>query len=200
VSLESLARYHAADAWTWERLALTRARVIAGPVHLRKEIENIIEGALARKTDPIKLRHDARAMREKLASQFPAKDNWDLKFVPGGLVDIEFCVQYLQLLHGWESSAVLRQSTVAAIEQLSARGFLGADDAADLLAAAHLQLALLQTLRVAAAGPFDATETSEGMKALLVRAGESENFAALEARLADLQSRARRAFEKLLYG
>lgn len=199
VSLESFARYHAGEAWTWERLALTRARVIAGPPDLRAKIERVIEDSLAREADVVKLRKDARAMREKLAAQFPAKDKWDLKFTPGGLVDIEFCVQYLQLCHGWEVAAVLRQGTVAAIEQLQTHGFLVRNDAQKLLCAADLQLGLLQVLRIAAAGPFNAVEASDGMKLLLVRAGGTEDFEALETLLADVQSRARGVFDKLLY-
>ena len=197
VSLESFARYHAAEAWTWERLALTRARMIAGPRHLGKAIELAIANTLTRGPLEAQLRHDARAMREKLAAQFPPKDRWDLKFAPGGLVDIEFCVQFLQLLHGRDEPDVLRQTTTEAIEQLSAHGILMQDDAADLFNGTKLQLALLQVVRIAAAGPFDATGASEGMKALLVRAGETENFAALESRLVDAQSRARVVYEKL---
>jgi len=176
---------------------LQRAPLLDLPVHLREEVEKIIEDALVRKADETKLRRDARAMREKLASQFPAKDRWNLKFASGGLVDIEFCVQYLQLLHGFECPAVLRQNTVAAIENLSARGFLAAVDTADLLSAAHLQLALLQILRIAVGGRFDVADASEGMKTLLVRTGEAKDFAVLESRLADVQARARGVFEKL---
>jgi glutamate-ammonia-ligase adenylyltransferase len=197
VSLESFMRYHASEAWTWERLALTRARVIAGPAQLRAQIERAIGSTLTRKVDEAQLRQETRAMREKLAAQFRAKDKWDLKFAPGGLVDIEFCAQYLQLRQACETADVLRQNTVSAIERLSAHGLLESGDAADLLAAAHLQLSLLQILRIAAAGPFDAPEASEGMKALLVRAADAANFSALETRVADAQSRARAVFERL---
>ena len=197
VSLESFTRYHADDAWTWERLALTRARVIAGPAQLREAVEKVVADALTRKVDETKLRDDARAMRGKLQSQFPARDKWDLKFAPGGLVDIEFCVQYLQLLRGPESPAVLHQNTATAIEQLSARGFLAPYDAASLLRAVRLQLALLQILRIASAGHFDSAGASEGMKSLLVRAGKAEDFAALEIRLAEAQYHARGVFERL---
>ena len=197
VSLESFMRYHASEAWTWERLALTRARVIAGPAQLRAQIERAIGSTLTRKADEAQLRQETRAMREKLAAQFRAKDKWDLKFAPGGLVDIEFCAQYLQLRQACETADVLRQNTVSAIERLSTHGLLDSGDAADLLAAAHLQLSLLQILRIAAAGPFDAPEASEGMKALLVRAVDAANFSALETRVADAQSRARAVFERL---
>jgi glutamate-ammonia-ligase adenylyltransferase len=198
VSLESFARYHAGEAWTWERLALTRARVIAGEEKLKQKVEAAIRRTLAKEPDQPVLLCESRAMRDKLARQFPANDKWDLKFAPGGLVDIEFCAQYLELLHGSKAPDILRQNTVAAIEQLSARGFLDSSGAAHLVAAARLQLALLQILRIAAAGAFDAASASEGMKALLARAGNTENFVALEICLSDAQSRARAVFEKLL--
>jgi glutamate-ammonia-ligase adenylyltransferase len=197
VSLESFTRYHATGSWTWERLALTRARVIAGPPHLRERIEVVIRNTLARNADETLLRRDAGAMREKLAAQFPGKDRWDLKFAAGGLVDIEFCAQHLQLLHGRQAPGVLAQNTVCAIALLSADGFLNQEDAQALLAAARLQLALLQVLRIAAGGAFVAASASEGMKALLARAGEVENFVALESQLAGAQSRARKVFERM---
>lgn len=197
VSLESFTRYHGSEAWTWERLALTRARVIAGPARLRGAIKGVIERTLTRKPDAEQLQHDAWAMREKLAAQFPARDRWDLKFAPGGLVDIEFSVQYLQLLHAWETPAILQQNTVAATEQLLAQGFLAANDAEHLLRATHMQLALLQVLRIATAGPFNAAEASGGMKALLARAGRAEDFSALERHLGETQSGARGVFDKL---
>jgi glutamate-ammonia-ligase adenylyltransferase len=197
VSLESFTRYQTTEAWTWERLALTRARIVAGPEPLRRQIEAVVRSTLSRQPDPLLLRRDAGAMRDKLAAQFPAKDKWDLKFAQGGLVDIEFCTQYLQLLHAWQAPEVLRQNTVAAIEQLASRHSLAAGDAAGLLDAARFQLALLQVLRIAAAGAFDAGGASEGMKHLLARAGEAENFRALETQLVDVQSRARGVFEKL---
>jgi len=198
VSLESFSRYHAGEAWTWERLALTRARVIAGPEKLKHEVEAAIGRALAKEPNPRKLLQDCRDMREKLARQFAAKSKWDLKFAPGGLVDIEFCAQYLELLHGWEVPDTLQPDTVMAIECLSAHGFLDSSDAADLLNAARLQHALLQVLRIAAAAPFESSDVSEGMKALLARAGGADDFDGLEAGLGDAQSRARGVFEKLL--
>jgi hypothetical protein len=95
---------------------------------------------------------------------------------------------------------VLKQNTVSAIEQLSAQGFLAQADTTDLLGAAHLQLALLQALRIASPGPFEAASASEGMKGLLTRAGGAEDFSALEANLVDSQIRARAVFEGLFAG
>ncbi len=124
VSLQSFARYHAEDAWTWERLALTRARVIAGPSALLQKIEAIVRDSLSRKVEPERLARDVREMRSKLELQFPARGPWDLKFVRGGLVDIEFVTEFLQLLHAWEAPEILDPNTISALGQLRGAGFL----------------------------------------------------------------------------
>jgi glutamate-ammonia-ligase adenylyltransferase len=73
VSLESFQRYHAADAWTWERLALTRARVIAGPAALSGRIKAVVRDTLCRHSDWGKLRADSSEMRAKVAAHTPDK-------------------------------------------------------------------------------------------------------------------------------
>lgn len=198
VSLQSLERYHAQDAWTWERLALTRARVVAGPDLLRQKTEAVIRRALTRSAEPEKLARDARAMRDKLAMQFPPHSGWDLKFAPGGLVDIEFVCQYLQLLCAPQDPTVLDSNTVSSLERLATAGCLTKQHADVLIDAAKLQLALLHVLRISLAGRFDPDLATRGMKALLVRAGGTEDFPELEKSLALAQSRARSVFEALL--
>jgi glutamate-ammonia-ligase adenylyltransferase len=197
VSLQSFERYHAQDAWTWERLALTRARPVAGPVPLRRKIDGIVRTALTNQQNAGKLARDAREMRDKLADQFPAEGNWDLKFAPGGLVDIEFVCQYLQLRHA-HNAALLDQNTVAAIGLLVAAHCLENRDGERLTEAAGLQLALLHVLRISLAGRFVPQKATRGMKALLVRAGGTEDFSQLEDRLAAAQAGARAVFDRLL--
>ena len=121
VSFDSFVRYHRERSWTWERMALTRARVVSGPEPLRAEIEAATREALTQTNDAAVIAADARAMREKLAAQFPGRDIWDIKFAPGGLVDIEFIAQTLQLCHAQRNPSVLDQNTIAALERLSAR-------------------------------------------------------------------------------
>ncbi len=196
VSLESFRRYHETEAWTWERLALTRARSIAGSHALCREVEAVIRSALVARSEPARIVADAREMREKLAAQFPGKNRWDLKFAPGGLVDIEFVAQTLQLVAA--RPELLDCNTIGALEKLEAAGMLEAYDAGDLIAAAQLQHALVQVLRIAVDGTLDPDAASESLKSLLARAGGCTGFAELEFRLADLQARAHRAFLKLL--
>ena len=99
VSLAGFRRYHAESAWTWERMALTRARVVAGPQALAARVAAAIAAALAQPADPARIRADAAAMRARLARDLPAAGPWDVKHRPGGLMEVEFIAQTLQLVH-----------------------------------------------------------------------------------------------------
>jgi glutamate-ammonia-ligase adenylyltransferase len=200
VSLQSFSQYHEAEAWTWERLALTRARVIAGPSDLAGKLDGIIRKTLSRPSDWAVLSRDAREMREKIAAQYPGKNPWDLKYTPGGLIDIEFIAQTLQLSHAHENPAVLSTNTIDALKRLATAGALNEGDADALIAAARLEHALTQALRIALDGTLDADGATPGLKALLARAGEVADFGNLQKLLTDLQTRSRRIFEHVLQG
>jgi glutamate-ammonia-ligase adenylyltransferase len=195
VSLASFARYHAEESWTWERMALTRARVVAGPAALKAGIESVVRATLTAAPNRAKISADAREMREKLAAQFPGKNHWDLKFAPGGLVDIEFVAQSLQLTGG---AAVLSTNTIAALNKLGAAGLLSSDSAGTLIATATLEHALTQILRIALDGTLDPAEATPGLKALLVRAAGVDEFEDVEDRLASLQAKTRAIMTALL--
>jgi glutamate-ammonia-ligase adenylyltransferase len=198
VSLESFIRYQAQDAWTWERLALTRARAVAGPAALCGEIAAVIRQALTRESDAAKLVRDAREMRDRLAAQFPARQVWDLKFAPGGLVDIEFVAQALQLRHAHRTPGILDTNTISALERLARAGLLDAAEAEPLLMAARLQRALTQMLRIAVETTLDPHSATVGLKSLLTRAGAAADFTALESELTRAQKHARLVFERIL--
>ncbi|MGB7409002.1 MAG: bifunctional [glutamine synthetase] adenylyltransferase/[glutamine synthetase]-adenylyl-L-tyrosine phosphorylase [Pontixanthobacter sp.] len=97
VSIDSFARYQMEDAWIWEHMALTRARVLVGSDAVRTKVANIIADVLARERDPAELREAVLAMRLDMAAHKPAKGPLDAKLLRGGLVDLEFMVHFLQL-------------------------------------------------------------------------------------------------------
>ncbi|HEX4301580.1 MAG TPA: bifunctional [glutamine synthetase] adenylyltransferase/[glutamine synthetase]-adenylyl-L-tyrosine phosphorylase [Rhizomicrobium sp.] len=191
VSLASFARYHAEESWTWERMALTRARVIAAPQDFANEIEAVIRTTLTAKTERAKIVTDARDMRDKLAQQFPGKNRWDLKFAPGGLVDIEFVAQTLQLCTASAHPEALDTNTIASLRNLEAAGALSPADAQTLIAAADLEHALTQVLRIALDGTLDPAHATAGLKALLVRAANAKDIEDLETRLVAAQKSVR---------
>jgi glutamate-ammonia-ligase adenylyltransferase len=197
VRLESFAEYHRERSWTWEKLALTRARVLSGPAGLRAAAEGIVRESLTRPPDHAVILKDARVMRDKLAGQFPLGNPWDLKFAAGGLVDIEFIAQSLQLCHA-ATADVLDQNTLVAIGKLARAGVLSNTEEIILTEAARLQHALTHVLRIALEGQFRPESATLGLKALLVRAVGAKDFAEVEQRLTAAQRAVRVLFEKFL--
>jgi glutamate-ammonia-ligase adenylyltransferase len=198
VSLESFAAYHDKDSWTWEHMALTRARLVAGDSDLRARTAAEIHRRLTTPRETGAIVRDARDMREKMALTFPGRNVWDLKFALGGLVDIEFIAQTWQLVHAPARPDVLDTNTIAALQKLKAAGLLEAQDADTLIASAGLQHALTQVLRIALDATLNADEASPGLQALLTRAAQWQDFSQVTARLADLQTATRAIFQRLM--
>ena len=181
--LSSFIAYQAESAWTWEHLALTRARVVSGPPELRARVEAAIRQALLKPRDPAKLTADVREMRERIAKEKGTEDIWDLKQVRGGLVDLEFIAQYLQLKHAPAHPHVLDQNTIGAYRKLRDAGLLAPEPADVLIPATRLLHDLTQILRLCLEGPFDPATAPSGLKELLANAGDTASFAELDQRL-----------------
>jgi glutamate-ammonia-ligase adenylyltransferase len=148
VSLSSFARYHAESAWTWERMALTRARVVAGTPALRRAVEAAIRAAQTRPADPAATLADAAAMRARMVRELPAEGPWDVKLMAGGLVEVEFIAQALQVAHGHAMPAILSPTTRLALSALAEAGLLDQPEAEALIAADRLWRAILAHLRL----------------------------------------------------
>ena len=197
-ALKSFCAYQVSEAWTWEHMALTRARVIAGPPDLAGEVRDAIRAALTRPRDPDKLRADVREMRGLIADDKGTDDIWDIKQVAGGLVDVEFIAQYLMLAHAHVDPDVLSTNTIDALERLAERGFLSAADRDCLIPAATLYGRLTQVLRLAQEGSFNPAEAEAPLKDLLARAADLPSFSMLQAQLRDTEKAVRKCFVMLI--
>ncbi len=198
VSLAGLEGYYAGEAQTWEFLALTRARVVwSSSPALAADVAAVVERALRHRRDPAATAADVRDMRALMARERPPRDPWDLKLTPGGLVDVEFAAQLLQL-QGTAHGGPLRTNTGEALEALAAAGAGDADDLAVLSRAWRLQGALAQVLRLALPDAGDPAAQPERLRALLARAGGASDWEALQAALAQAQSAAREASVRVL--
>ena len=122
-SVESFAKYQRENAWTWEHMALTRARVLVGSDAARARIEGIVGEVLRAPRDAAQLRADVLAMRAEMATHKPPRGLLDAKLLRGGLVDCEFLVHFLQLRDG----AALEPAVDDALRALVAAGTLGED-------------------------------------------------------------------------
>jgi glutamate-ammonia-ligase adenylyltransferase len=198
VSLDSFKAYQADSAWTWERLALTRARVVAGDQALRDEIAETVALTLAKPRDAAQIRTDVVDMRRLMLREQKVTSPWDIKRVRGGLVEVEFFAQFLQLLHAPSSRSVLSANTIAALEALSAAGHLPAPVTAQLVQAARLYHRTTQLLRLCLDGPYDPETALPGLNQLLARAMAVPDVAVAEAVLRDSQAAVAQLFDTLV--
>ena len=197
VSLASFERYHASSAWTWERMALTRARVVSGPRGLSQRVEAAITAALARHEPAASIRADAAAMRARLARDAPPAGPWDVKLRPGGLMEVEFIVQVLQLIHVQVNPASAHPTTAEALTRLEAAGAIGAADAARLRRADFVWRTVQEMLRITL-GRMPRADLPEPTRAAIARALELAVPARLEATLDELAASVRAAFTRLV--
>ena len=196
--LSSFVHYQASEAWTWEHLALTRARVVSGPPALRAGVEIAIRDVLLKPRDRAKTAADVRDMRARIEKEKGTGDPWELKQVRGGLVDLEFIAQHLQLVHGPAHPRILSQNTVQAFENLAQAGVLDQAAADALLPAARLFNNLTQVLRLCLDEPFEPAKAPDGLKSLLARAGDAPDFRHLEAELVAREAEVATLFDRLI--
>ncbi len=137
-------------------------------------------------------------MRRRIEKEKGTDDPWELKQVRGGLVDLEFIAQYLQLVHGHAHPEVLSQTTVTALASLGQAGLIDPSAADVLLPAARLLNNLTQVLRLCVDGPFEPAKATDGLKALLARAGEAPDFRHLEADLVAREAEVAALFDRLV--
>jgi glutamate-ammonia-ligase adenylyltransferase len=168
VTIESFADYQRESAWTWEHMALTRARPVFGSDAARARVQAVIDEALNRPRDVRQLLKDVVSMRTDMARHKPPAGPLDAKLIEGGLVDLEFCVHAVQLEHRTGFDPRLGPAIAALIGQrLLPASF----------APAHDVLArMLVTLRLVAP---DAEEPDGPARALVARACGFEDWDAL---------------------
>ena len=198
VSVAAFESYYQQEAETWELLALTRARVAwATSPAFAQAAQAGIEAALRRPRDRKRTARDVREMRQILEEERPPKGDWDLKLTPGGLVDIEFAAQFLQLIHAADGGP-LRPHTADALAAFRDAG-LAAPEPLDALAGAwRLQQDLTQLLKVALMDVADPASEPPAFRALLARAGGARDFRQLKTRLAAARLAARAAYDAIV--
>ena len=179
-------------------MALTRARVVAGDAILAAEVEAAIRTTLTAPRDPAKLLLDVADMRERMAKEHKAASIWEVKHLRGGLVDIEFIAQYLQLAHGADHPDILRTNTAEALERCAGAGVLERGDHDVLVEALALWTAVQTVLRQTIAGAFDEATAPRGLKDVLVRAADLTDFKTLMDRMEDCALAAHEVFVRLI--
>jgi glutamate-ammonia-ligase adenylyltransferase len=192
------ASYQENDAWTWEHMALTRARVVSASAQFADRVENVIRAVLCRRRDPEAIAGDVLEMRKAIATEKGDNYRWDLRHVAGGLIDIEFIAQYLQLVHAWQMPEILDASTPRVLDKAWRLGLVETPDAEVLRAAVRLYHDLTQILRLCLPRPFDPATAAPGFIGLLARAADVPDFATLDAFIGETQAKVRASFKRIM--
>ncbi len=207
VSLEGFRRYHAESSWTWEHMALTFARVIAGPADLSAEIKAAVDETLTAPRDPGALAVDVAEMRRRIATQYPTDNRWNFKYTEGGLVDTDFAIQYLLLRHLHDSPDLLTTQPEVAARALADHGYISAEAASDLIAALQLAWRVQGLIRLNTRENLNPATAAAALKAMLARevgraigapADQSIDFAGAETILDRILAAAHRRFVEIV--
>jgi glutamate-ammonia-ligase adenylyltransferase len=196
--IDGFASYQESDAWTWEHMALTRARVLSASPQFAARVEQAIRAVLCRPRDPQMTAGDVVEMRDAIAREKGDDERWNLKYVAGGLMDIEFVAQYLQLVHAGHGPEILDTSTARVLDKAWRLGVLATEDAEILRPAVRLYHDLTQILRLCLSGPLEPKSAAPGLLALLARAADLPDFATLDAFIGETQARVRASFTRIL--
>ena len=135
-------------------------------------------------------------MRDLLEAERPPTGFWDLKLTPGGLIDIEFAAQHLQIVHAADGGP-LEQNTGDALARLADAGLGDGEAIRELAEAWRLQQDLSQLLKLALEDRADPDTEPKGLQALLARAGGARSLNELRKRLTLGRDKSRTAFERL---
>ncbi|MCS6925830.1 MAG: bifunctional [glutamate--ammonia ligase]-adenylyl-L-tyrosine phosphorylase/[glutamate--ammonia-ligase] adenylyltransferase, partial [Candidatus Binatia bacterium] len=189
-SLASFVRYHQTSSQLWERQALIKARVVAGDMELKQPVEDMVErfaygetidAAGVAEIDRLRAR-----MEQELAKEWTGRFN--IKTGRGGIVDIEFLVQMLQLRYGRRFPALRQRATLPALDALHACGILGTEEYQTLTRGYRFLRTLENRLRIEQDQPVEALESGGPHLIVLARRLGYEGDGAAERLLADYQS------------
>lgn len=199
VSCEAFGKYQREAAWTWEHMALARARVLYGSPEARAELDHVLAEVLRARRDRAALRAAVLAMRDEMARHKPQAGAVDAKLARGGLVDIEFLVHYLQLRGDAADGRALAEAAPQALSpdlEEALRGLAAAGLVPEDLAG---PLALMSRMLVAGRllAPDGREPPPSGARAL-ARACGLQSYAALEAAFAAARTRVAEAWKQIL--
>ena len=201
-SFRAFANYYNDEAWTWEHMALTRARVVSATgSKFQSDLETEIQRILLQPRDKNKLLQDVSEMRNRIASQKPAQDHWNLKYARGGILDIEFIAQYLVLQYAGEAPQILANNTYDLLKNLTRCGYLESPAHSCLVEALTLFQALQGILMITIEGEITSLQVkyfSNSLQNLLAWVGSCPDFKSLDLRVKNLAFGVNTIFKEII--
>ena len=177
-SVEAFQKYQFDDAWTWEHMALSRARVIYGDPTIRSKIESVVVEVLSRPRDLQKLTRDVADMRNRIRKEHKEDGQWDIKRRTGGLIDAEFVLQFLCLKYPEEKWGDSRPTSLAS--RLISAGAISDQAMSQLLNGIQFWSRLQFMLRLTTEGAIRGNDIPLGLRSKLAKVVGAKDFSDLE--------------------
>ena len=198
--LAAFEKYQTNDAWTWEHMALSRAHPLCGDASLMDDVGGVIDRALVKPRDRTVLAREIAEMRARIERDKPAKSIWDLKLIPGGLVDIEFLAQFCHLASGQPREKCGGRETMTTDDVLARFGpdLLGPGELETCRRALALYTDIAQLTRACLTIGFEPGSAPAGLLDRLCKLADCPDIETLEALIADTASGVRSIFQTLL--
>ncbi|MBN8543241.1 MAG: bifunctional [glutamine synthetase] adenylyltransferase/[glutamine synthetase]-adenylyl-L-tyrosine phosphorylase [Alphaproteobacteria bacterium] len=199
VSLKAFDAYFTNSAWTYEHMALTKARIIAHHgTSFVETLGTVIRSHICKARDHNVLLTDVREMRERIAKEHRTTNPWHLKHHRGGMVDIDFIAQYLCLREALAHPSVWHAQAEAVLQEAANLRVIDAQKANDLIQAKLFLSDLLSYLRLTWEAGIITDDAPSGLKRLLTAAMGANDFDALKARVMEVEARVRALWDELL--
>jgi [glutamine synthetase] adenylyltransferase / [glutamine synthetase]-adenylyl-L-tyrosine phosphorylase len=189
----SFSRYQREDAWIWEHMALSRARVVGGDTDFNASIAKEVASVIALPRERGKVANEVRDMRKLIAAEKPAKGIWDFKLMPGGLIDLEFIAQFAAITGQVNEQTVITNKALASLEIAG----LSAGQRETLVSAHRLFSALTQVLRLCIKDNSWPEDLSEGLAKIMCRTSELPDIKTLKAHIKNTAQEVRTIFDQL---
>ncbi|MEH6496007.1 MAG: bifunctional [glutamine synthetase] adenylyltransferase/[glutamine synthetase]-adenylyl-L-tyrosine phosphorylase [Pseudomonas marincola] len=198
LSLNGFKKYYLEDAWTWEHLALTRARALAGDKDLQLEADEVLSQIIRTKRDPAEVSKNLLDMQQRLHKEHSSTSNWALKTHPGGLMDLEFICQFLKLIHGKDHPEILKTNTILSFDEMAEHGILEPKTATKLVNAMALYLNLQGLIRLSLKDRLVTDDIPAALKEALCIAVNQPDFDQLSLHVTQTEHTVSEIFENIV--
>jgi [glutamine synthetase] adenylyltransferase / [glutamine synthetase]-adenylyl-L-tyrosine phosphorylase len=196
--IDGFLKYYTEDAWTWEHLALTRARAVAGDAGLMTQANEALAQILTSPKDQDKIKTDLLDMQARLTTEHRGKPAWALKNHAGGLMDLEFICQYLKLVHGHMHPEILETNAVSALNKMVDVNLLSKDHRDILTQAVRFYLNLQGLIRLSLKDRIVTPDIPIALKKALSVAGSTDSFEKLEEQVVKTETVVQNLFTQLV--
>ncbi len=196
VSLTAFDQYYKESAWVFERLALARARIVYTDAETYSHINATLRKCITRKLEKKELLAGLVHIREKIDESYHTDNPWDIKYVWGGLLDIDFILQSLIVEHG-RSLGTPPYLIPDVLRTLKRKKLVEAELLDDIGTTREFMTTLLYYLRLCSDGSIDVENATEGIKHILTTATGEESFPRLNKHLLKMEKRMHKHFRRL---